>query len=49
MCTAGAHSLSTSEKFELVESLLGELAGEEAAGLPVAVLERRSGSQAASW
>ena len=37
MCTA-AHSLSASEKFELVESLLGELAEEEAAGLPVAVL-----------
>ena len=43
MCTAGAHSLSTSEKFELVESLLGELAGEEAAGLPVAVLADRLG------
>ena len=37
MCTA-ADSLSASEKFELVESLLGELAEEEAAGLPVAVL-----------
>src|SRR5580700_3644760 len=37
MCTA-AHSLSASEKFELVESLLGELAEEEAAGWPVAVL-----------
>lgn len=44
MCTAGAHSLSTSEKFELVESLLGELAGEEAAGLPVAVLADRLGA-----
>jgi hypothetical protein len=30
MCTA-ADSLSASEKFELVESLLGELAEEEAA------------------
>ena len=37
MCTA-ADSLSASEKFELVESLLGELAEEEPAGLPVAVL-----------
>ncbi len=40
MCTA-AHSLSASEKFELVESLLGELAEEAAAGLPVAVLADR--------
>lgn len=39
MCTA-ADSLSASEKFELVESLLGELAEEEAAGLPVAVLTK---------
>jgi Domain of unknown function (DUF222) len=40
MCTA-AHSLSASEKFALVESLLGELAEEAAAGLPVAVLADR--------
>ncbi|HJY57646.1 MAG TPA: DUF222 domain-containing protein, partial [Streptosporangiaceae bacterium] len=37
MCTA-ADSLSASEKFELVESLLGQLAEEQPAGLPVAVL-----------
>ncbi len=34
MCTP----LSTADKFGLVESLLGELAGEDAAGRPVAAL-----------
>jgi hypothetical protein len=37
MCTATA-PLSASEKFALVESLLAELAGEDAAGKPVALL-----------
>ncbi len=37
MCTT-AHPLTASEKFALVESLLAELAGEEAAGCPVAGL-----------
>src|ERR1700683_3032335 len=36
MCTATA-PLSSAEKFGLVESLLGELAGEDAASQPVAV------------
>jgi hypothetical protein len=36
MCTA-AHPLHASEKFALVKSLLGELAGEDAASQPVAV------------
>ena len=37
MCTA-EHPLTTSEKFALVESLLAELAGEDAVGRPVAAL-----------
>jgi len=37
MCTATAR-LSASDKFALVESLLAELAGEDAAGQPVALL-----------
>src|SRR5580658_614657 len=36
MCTA-TEPLSTADKFGLVESLLGELAGEDAASQPVAV------------
>jgi hypothetical protein len=37
MCTA-TEALSTADKFGLVESLLAELAGEDAAGAPVAVM-----------
>ncbi len=37
MCTA-AHPLTASDKFALAESLLAELAGEDAAGLPAAVM-----------
>ncbi len=37
MCTA-AHPLTASDKFALVQSLLAELAGEEAAEQPVAVM-----------
>jgi hypothetical protein len=37
MCTA-AHPLTASDKFALAESLLADLAGEDAAGRPVAGL-----------